>query len=189
MKNLILFLVFSLLSPIFSFSQEVQEGYSVNQNAFKAKVYLSDGSTEKGLLYRIDQDSILLAHYEQITPKSPVEIFSIKSISVHSIQLLKTVNRDSIRKATGLGAKVGALPGAAFGIFLIAEFPDDLEAVIPLAFGFTAFGLGIGAVIGNAIGPDYEKFHIENSLSNFDRVRMELEKRAFLSKNPTEISK
>lgn len=189
MKNLILFLFFFLLVTVSTFSQEVQEEYSVNQNTFKAKIYLSDGSIEKGLLYRIDQDSVLLAHYGQRTPKVPIEILSLKSLSILSIQLIKTLNRDSIRKATGQGAKVGALPGAVFGIFLIAGFPDYPEDTVPLAFGFTALGFGIGAIIGNAIGPDYEKFYIENSSSNFDRVRMELDKRAYLSKNPTKISK
>lgn len=103
MKNLILFLFFFLLVTVSTFSQEVQEEYSVNQNTFKAKIYLSDGSIEKGLLYRIDQDSVLLAHYEQRTPKVPIEILSLKSLSILSIQLIKTLNRDSIRKATEIG--------------------------------------------------------------------------------------
>lgn len=182
MRNLILFLFFFHLTTVAAFSQEEQEGYSVNQNAFKAKVYLSDESKEKGLLYRIDQDSILLAEYEQRNSKTPVKILSYKSLSIQSIQLIKTQDRELVRKAIGKGAKVGAIPGAVFGIFLIAGFPDEPESTVPLALGFTALGLGIGALIGNAIGPDYEKFPIDNSLANFEQVRIELEKRAYLSK-------
>lgn len=186
MKKIILLFWVTVILGIQAYSQEVQNGFFVNPNAFEAKVFLLSQEVEKGLLYKIGQDSVSIASYTNKKSKGNIENLEIISFHANSIELIKTRDPLAIKRGRKKGALIGIIPGALLGVLLIAvdaSSDGQVNESLPLVLLFAATTFGLGAGIGTAIGSISEDFHVDYSWAKFQELKMDLDRRAYLTKS------
>jgi outer membrane lipoprotein SlyB len=187
MRRIIILFWCAFILGIQGYTQEIKNGYFVNPNAHKAKLYLVAQNVEKGLLYKIDSDSVFLANYKERRSKKSLEIIEINAFPIQSIRMVKTLDRNSIPRGAKKGGIIGGIAGGLFSGFIFATWGEGNLEYFDSVLLFTAGVMGVGAAIGAAIGSNSVEFQVDYSWTKFQEMKVALDRRAYLTKSQRPI--
>lgn len=180
MKNFILLIWLMVSSGSQLSAQSSLGAFTQNTNPHKVKLFLVNQEIENGILYSIQQDSVLIADYSK--KKGTLIIEKIKAFEISRIEMIKTLDPNKTKRGARTGGTIGIIPGALLGIFGIvfeSEYDGQATISIPIALGLTAATYGIGVGIGAAIGSNYTEYQIDYSWSKYQGFRNDLVKNAY----------
>mgnify|MGYP006181808453 CR=1 FL=1 len=189
-------------------AQDVQFNAKGSQVWIKKK----DGKeTPRGLLWRVTEDSVIVAETELKSIKAPVQGLKLTGIHYSEIERIKIQPMKAGQKGMLLGALVGLGVGVGVG-FGTTENPDPITTTrrspdicllifcIPgedyqytedpprnagAVIAKILIGVGVGALVGGVIADSsFKKFQIQGSESEFQKSFSELDKKAFWTRQP-----
>jgi hypothetical protein len=187
---LILFLV---LNQQVKSQVEIRDGLYFNLLGRQVWIVKTDGNkTSRGLLYRVSKDSVYYVETPLKTLTSEIDHLEIKSLHHTQIDTMVTLKNKPVAK----GAVAGVLIGFAAGIAIRAATydPDPItQFTVGVTGGEGVFFIGaglLGATAGVATGAGIgliakKKWVIGGLESNFRKVILELDKRAYWNRSYT----